>query len=156
MKESENMKYNFEREKSDYLTPHDVVFHILNKLKIDKFGIDVCCSKTNIPARHHYINGSKDGLKESWKSFDYAFCNPPFEECKKWVIKAYNEHLQGNKSVLLIPARTETKYWHEYILNQPNIEIEFLVKGIRFINAENNEKMGVFKNALAIVYLKGR
>lgn len=54
---------------------------------------------------------------------------------------------------MLIPARTETAYFHKYILNQPNVEIEFLKKGYKFLNS-NNEEMGIFKNALALVYFK--
>lgn len=56
---------------------------------------------------------------------------------------------------MLIPVRTETKYWHEYILFNPNVEIEWLRKGYSFLNPDDLKPMGVFKNALALVYFKG-
>ena len=55
---------------------------------------------------------------------------------------------------MLIPARTETAYWHEYILFNDKVQIEWLRKGYKFINRAG-EEMGVFKNALAIVYFEG-
>ena len=54
---------------------------------------------------------------------------------------------------MLIPVRTETKYWHDYILNNPRVTIEWLRKGYKFLN-KDNEEMGVFKNALALVYFE--
>ena len=62
---------------------------------------------------------------------------------------------------MLIPARTETKYWHDYILdpfggtNRNHVRVKFLRKGYRFINPDTGEKMGVYKNALALVYFEG-
>ena len=69
--------------------------------------------------------------------------------------------LNGKSTVLLIPARTETKYWQEYILNneqanKKDVHVYFLRKGYSFLNAQTNEPMGIFKNALAIVVFDGR
>lgn len=154
-------KYNFKQERSDYLTPPEIleeIFQELNLLGIytgEKFDCDVCCSQKNIPAHHHFINGEQDGLKESWHK-GWNYCNPEYKVCEKWVKKAYQEFQNGKSSVLLIPARTETKYWQEYILDcgyatKPNVYVRFLRKGYSFINPEDNSRMGVFKNALAIV-----
>ena len=57
--------------------------------------------------------------------------------------------------MLLIPVRTETAYWHDYILHNENVEITWLRKGYRFINPETKQPMGIFKNALAFVLFKG-
>ena len=57
------------------------------------------------------------------------YCNPPYgRELPKWVEKAYRESLDGATVVMLIPARPDTKYWHDII----------------------------FPHAAAICYLKGR
>ena len=56
---------------------------------------------------------------------------------------------------MLIPVRTKTKYWHDYILDKKNVKIKWLRKGYRFIDPDTGEYMGVYKNALAIVYFKG-
>ena len=62
------------------------------------------------------------------------FCNPPYgKEIPLWVEKAYREHEQhGITVVLLIPARTDTSYWHDYILHGKAAEIRFLRGRLRF------------------------
>lgn len=149
-------KYNFEFEKNDYKTPPELYNMALEHFKIKEFDLDTCCTVKNIPAKEHYIDGISDGLKEDWRGFNW--CNPPFNECQKWIKKAYTEFIEhGHKTAMLIPVRTETAYWHEYILNNPFMDISknivFLRKGYGFIN-EKNEQMGVFKNALAFVYFE--
>ena len=143
-----------------YLTPPILIHKALsilgayqNKLKADTFDLDVCCTNKNIPALDYYTYPEHDGLKENWRK--YNWCNPPFDQCQKWVTKAYSEQQKGNTSILLIPVRTETAYWHEYILFNPNVDIHWLRKGYRFVNPKTNEEMGVFKNALSLVLFKG-
>ena len=62
-----------------------------------------------------------------------AFVNPPYgREIGKWVEKSYKESLKPNtKVVMLIPARTDTKYFHEYIYNKA--EIRFIKGRLKFI-----------------------
>lgn len=145
-------KYNFEYKENDYKTPPILYQKALDRWNREQFNIDCCCSEKNIPALVHYINGVKNGLYFPW--VDYTWCNPPFNECKKWIEKAYNENKDnGVKIAMLIPVRTETKYWHNFILNNPNVTIEWLRKGYKFLDKDNNE-MGVFKNALALVYFE--
>lgn len=144
-------KYNYEYNENDYKTPPMLYQKALDKWNIPFFFLDVCCSEPNIPAMGRYINGIVDGLNANWLS--YNWCNPPFNECSKWIKKAYEEQQKGNKTAMLIPVRTETKYWHDYILHNPRVTIEWLRKGYRFLNKDNQE-MGVFKNALALVYFE--
>lgn len=164
MNSTEFKKYNFMQERSDYLTPPEMIQEIFQELNLlgiysgDKFDLDTCCSQKNIPACNHYIEGENDGLSLEWQQLNY--CNPPYKTCDKWVKKAFAEFQNGKISVLLIPARTETKYWQEYILKngfaiRENVYVRFLRKGLCFLNPETNEKMGVFKNALAIVIFDG-
>ena len=145
------MKYNFEFKENDYKTPPVLYQKALDRWRIDKFSLDTCCSDNNIPARWYCVDGVLDGLTENWAH--YSWCNPPYNECKKWIEKAYKENLKGYKVAMLIPVRTETKYWHDYILNNPRVTIEWLRKGYKFLN-KDNEEMGVFKNALALVYFE--
>lgn len=148
--ENNKTKYNYSYTENDYKTPPNLWQKALDKLKIEKFELDTCCSDENIPANKFYKNGICDGLNSPW--FNYSWCNPPFNECKKWIEKAYKENEKSNIAIaMLIPVRTETKYWHDYILNNPKVEIEFLRKGYKFLD-KNNSEMGIFKNALALVY----
>jgi len=147
------MKYNFEQKRNDYETPPEL---LIKGLKIagreQKFELDVCCSSKNVPAFNYYIEGEHNGLVEDWMSVNW--CNPPYNECPKWVKKAYDEQQKGHKTVMLIPVRTETAYYHNYILFNPKVEIHWLRKGYGFINPDTGESCGVFKNALALVYFK--
>lgn len=145
-------KYNFDWKENDYKTPQVIYQKALDRWEIKEFSLDTCCSDENIPAKKYFKNGQIDGLKNYWCS--KCWCNPPFNECKKWIEKAFmqNKHFK-TKVAMLIPARTETRYWHDYILNNDNVHIEFLRKGYKFLNRDN-EEMGVFKNALALVYFE--
>lgn len=145
------MKYNYTSKDNDYKTPPEIYEMALKHLGLEQFTLDACCSDNNIPALMHFNKGVYDGLTESWEP--YTWCNPPYNECEKWVKKAYKEVEEDNceVAILLLPARTETKYWHEYILNNPRCQIQFLKKGYKFLN-KDGEEMGIFKNPLALVY----
>ena len=145
------MKYNFEFKENDYKTPPVLYQKALDRWGVEEFILDTCCTDRNIPAQIYYRGGDIDGLDVLWT--DYSWCNPPYNECKKWIEKAYKENLQGCRIAMLIPVRTETKYWHDYILYNPRVTIEWLRKGYKFLN-KDNEEMGVFKNALALVYFE--
>lgn len=70
----------------------------------------------------------KDGLEEDWRPFRAAFVNPPYGRVlTDWVLKAVDErgHIDSGTIVLLLPARTDTAWWHDLIL--PNAhEIRFV------------------------------
>lgn len=144
------MKYNFEQKRNDYMSPPELVNMALAEFKRDFFDCDVCCSKENIPALHYYKERETDGLKMPWHNINW--CNPPFNECGKWIRQAYLEQQEGHATAMLLPVRTETKYWHDYILFNSNVKIHWLKKGPCFIHPDNLSKMDVFKNALALVY----
>lgn len=71
-----------------------------------------------------------DGLTTPWHARN--FVNPPFKETVKWVRKAIDELDEGRFSVLLIPARTNTKYWHSLIATRAS-EIYFITKSPGFV-----------------------
>ena len=66
-----------------------------------------------------------------------VFCNPPYgKEISKWVEKAYREgHKDNTLVVLLIPARTDTRYFHDYILHRA--EIRFVKGRLKFGDGKN-------------------
>lgn len=59
------------------------------------------------------VNPQFDGLAIEWGESN--FVNPPYNELAKWIKKAYEENQKGKKVVMLIPARTDTKAFHQYI-----------------------------------------
>lgn len=153
-------KYSYTKKDNTYLTPPSLIQRGLQILAQEKgqalatqFDCDVCCSNENIPAAYHFKYGINDGLHEDWKQ--YNWCNPPFDDCKRWVQKAYYEQQCGKTSILLIPVRTETAYWFDYILFNENVKIYWLRKGYRFLDPNTKQELGVFKNALALVLFRG-
>lgn len=100
-----------------------------------------------------YFTESENGLEQDWRGS--VFCNPPYgREISQWVKKAYSESLLNTNGVivLLIPARTDTRYWHDYIFNKAS-EIRFLKGRLKF------ELNGVSKQSApfpsAVVVYKG-
>ena len=78
-----------------------------------------------------------DGLSQSWDRGGAVFCNPPYgREIGKWVRKAFEESSGGYPIVLLIPARTDTSYFHDYIYGKA--EIRFIRGRLRFTDDEGN------------------
>jgi site-specific DNA-methyltransferase (adenine-specific) len=65
------------------------------------------------------------------------FVNPPYgRELKYWIKKGYEESLKGNKVVMLIASRTDTNYWHEYVMKAK--EIRFIKGRLKFGDAKNS------------------
>ena len=92
------------------------------------FDLDVCASKENAKCKKYY-NKDEDGLNRNWNKGVWKWMNPPYgREIGKWIAKASEERM----TVALIPARTDTKYFHDYIYNKPNVEIRFIKGRLKF------------------------
>jgi len=90
------------------------------------FTLDVCSSDGDQKCEK-YFNPEMDGLKQSWLGETF-FCNPEYNrEQIKWVKYGVEQKASG---VYLLPARTDTKLFHEWIV--PNCEIEFIKGRITF------------------------
>ena len=94
----------------DYETPMSI-FKVLD----DEFHftLDVAASAKNTKCKQ-YFTKEQNGLVQEWSGV--CWCNPPYGTAPKdWVIKAYNTALEGKATtVLLIPARTNADYFHDY------------------------------------------
>lgn len=76
-----------------------------------------------------------------------VFCNPPYgRELPKWVKKCYEESLKGNLVVMLIPARTDTRWFHDYIYHKA--EIRFIRGRLKF----NDGKQGAPFPSMVVIY----
>ena len=84
---------------------------------------------------HHkcdlYYTKEEDGLSKDWRGH-IVFCNPPYgREIGNWVKYAYEQSKERETTiVMLIPARTDTRYFHEYIYGKA--EIRFVKGRLRF------------------------
>lgn len=98
------------------------------------FTLDPCADDFNHKCEKYYTEVD-DGLSKDWGT-ETVFCNPPYgREIAKWVKKC-SEH--RGLAVMLIPARTDTKWFHEYIWMQDNVSVAFLPGRIKFEGAKNS------------------
>jgi len=99
------------------------------------FDLDVAASKRNAKCVEFYTAADNGLLKpwagKAWAKPTVCFCNPPYgPDLKKWIAKAYQESELGATVVCLVPARTDTIWFHSYALKAD--EIRFLRGRLRF------------------------
>jgi phage N-6-adenine-methyltransferase len=112
----------FNAKSVEYGTP-DSIYEPLNR----EFGftLDVASTHENAKCANHYTSAD-DGLKQEWSGV--CWMNPPYGRVmQKWVRKAHREYLRGCTVVALIPARTNTGWWHECVQD---------IATVRFIRGE--------------------
>lgn len=155
--DTSTLKCMFSSIKLDYSTPQGV-FDQLNKEF--NFNIDACANENNHKVST-YFNGD-DGLKKRWaKVFKYSpyypdeqevngrvFVNPPYgREIGKWLQKGWEEfyiHCNCDTIVFLIPSRTDTRWFHDYIMSTTEnsyrgaTEIRFVKGRLKFQGAINS------------------
>ena len=129
----QNIEVMFSSKSNDWSTPQDF-FDELNA----EFGftLDPCADEFNHKCNKYFTEGD-DGLLQDWGG-EIVFCNPPYGKAiKDWVRKAYIEGCKPNTTVvLLIPARTGTAYFHDYIYHEAK-EIRFIRGRLKFGNSKN-------------------
>ena len=101
------------------------------------FTLDPCATPENAKCAKYYTK-KEDGLKQDWGG-EVVFVNPPYgREIAKWVRKASEESKKPDTTVvMLIPARTDTTYFHDYIYKKVK-EIRFIRGRFKFGNAKNS------------------
>ena len=111
------------------------------------FTLDPCATPQNAKCKK-FFTPEVDGLKQSWAG-EVVFMNPPYgKEIGLWVKKAYEE--KEAMVVCLIPARTDTHWWHKYVMKAD--EIRFIKGRLKFGEAQYNAP---FPSAI-VVFKKGR
>lgn len=75
-----------------------------------------------------------DGLSVEWGDVNYV--NPPYNKIKDWIEKGYKEYQKGKTVVFLIPSRTDTRWWHDFIMKAT--EIRFIKGRLRFDGHKEN------------------
>lgn len=119
----------FSSNTSEWETPMDL-FNILDQEF--KFTLDPCSNNNNFKCKKHYTL-KENGLIQDWSS-DIVFMNPPYgRDIYNWVRKAYNSN---TTVVCLLPARTDTKWFHEFIYNKS--EIRFIKGRLKFGRSKNS------------------
>lgn len=108
------------------------------------FDVDVCATAQNTKCQI-FLGELIDGLMENWFESGYrtSWCNPPYSNLKKWISKNATESSKGMTCAMLIPARTDTKAWHQYIYDatkwkfRPGVQVRFLPGRIKFVGGKH-------------------
>ncbi|MDU0422519.1 DNA N-6-adenine-methyltransferase [Staphylococcus haemolyticus] len=127
------MSVHFSSKSNEWTTPQ----YLFDELNDEfNFTLDPCATDENAKCSK-YFTIEDDGLSKDWSN-DVVFMNPPYgREIKKWIKKAYEESLNGATVVCLIPARTDTTYWHDFIFDKAD-DIKFLKGRLKFGNSKNS------------------
>lgn len=119
-------------------TPQD----LFDKLNEEfHFDVDVCAIADNAKCEK-FFSPEQDGLRQEWGGV--LWCNPPYgRRIGEWVKKAF---LSKATTVMLLPARTDTKWFHDYIYNKA--EIRFLRGRLHF----NESKAGAPFPSMIVIF----
>lgn len=135
---------HFSSKRIDWETPPD----LFDELDAEfSFDLDVCALPENAKCAK-YFTPEDDGLDQEWTGT--CWMNPPYgREIKRWIKKASES---GVAVVCLLPARTDTAWFHDYILGRA--EIRFLRGRLRFVGATSSapfpSMVVVFKNEMKL------
>lgn len=126
------MNIHFSSQSNEWDTPQDF-YDELNKEF--NFTLDPATNGTNAKC-DRYFTPADNGLAQSWDK-EIVFCNPPYGRgLRHWVKKA--SETTGGVVVMLIPARTDTTYFHDYIYQKPGVTIRFIKGRLKFGGCKNS------------------
>ena len=127
------MDVHYSSKTNEWSTPQDFFDELDKEFN---FTLDPCSTSENAKCAK-YFTVEDDGLKQDWSN-DVVFMNPPYgREIKHWIKKAYEESLNGATVVCLIPSRTDTTYWHDYIFGKA-YDIRFVRGRLKFGGSKNS------------------
>jgi site-specific DNA-methyltransferase (adenine-specific) len=132
------MDVHFSSKSPEWETPAD----LFEKLNAEfNFTLDVCATGENAKCAL-YFTPAVDGLKQGWAG-QTCWMNPPYgREIGAWVAKAEEEAARGATVVCLLPARTDTRWFHRWIWDakrdrpRRGVKLRLLQGRLTFSNAE--------------------
>lgn len=118
------MSVHFSSASAEWATPADFFATVEKRFS---FNLDVCATAENTKC-DRFFSIEDDGLSQEW--WGCCWMNPPYgREIGKWMRKAYESALAGATVVCLVPARTDTAWWHDYAMMG---DIEFVRGRLKF------------------------
>lgn len=135
-----NLDVHFSSATDDWATPDAYFSEVV--ARFGSFDLDACASSSNAKASR-YFTKEDDGLRHNWTG--RVWMNPPYgRTIGSWMKKAYESSLNGALVVCLVPARTDTAWWHEYAMQG---EVEFIRGRLKFGKAKHSAP---FPSALVV------
>ena len=142
----------FSSNTDEWYTPQ-VFFEACEK-EVGGFDLDPCATHENRKAKN-FFTLEDDGLLKEW--FGKVFVNPPYSEINRakrngktiygWIEKCERERERCERIYLLIPSRTDTKAFHNFLYNKPGVDLRFIKWRFKFWGAKNSAP---FPSLLAI------
>lgn len=118
----------FSSKSEEWATPQDFFEQIDKEFH---FTLDACATDKNAKCKKYYTK-KQDGLSQEWTGT--VWCNPPYgRNIGDWIKKAYESKATV---VLLLPARTDTKWFHDYVLGKA--EVRFVKGRLKFGGCKNS------------------
>jgi phage N-6-adenine-methyltransferase len=140
-----NMNIHFSSKSNEWYTPRSIFRPLDEEFQ---FTLDPCCTKESAKCKKFYTI-EDDGLSKDW-SKETVFVNPPYGiEIKEWVKKSYESSMDGATVVMLIPARTDTSYWHDYIFGKAS-DIRFMRGRVKFEKQDGTTGDAPFPTAIIV------
>lgn len=145
-----NSALMFSKASDEWSTPQDFYDALDAEFS---FGIDAAATRDNRKCRGGYY-GLDDGgtfthpyfgdaLASPWGLHAAHWLNPPYSQCRAFIAKAAEERRNGVLTVALVPARTDTRWFHDHLWDadthqcRPGIELRFIRGRLKFGEAEN-------------------
>lgn len=130
-------------------TPHDFFDKVDDEFH---FTLDVCATPENAKCEKFYTE-QDDGLSKPWTGV--VWCNPPYGKgISRWILAANAARAAGNTVVMLLPARTDTRWFHDLVLGKA--EIRFVRGRLKFGGSNNSapfpSMVAVFRNGVPSVF----
>lgn len=125
---SENMNVHFSSKSNEWETPKNIFNHLNEEFNFD---LDAASTDQNNLCQDYYT-AEDDALSKDWSEYNSVWVNPPYGRMiGKFIKKGYEESLKGVTVVFLIPARVDTKWWHEFCSKG---EVKFIKGRLKFDN----------------------
>jgi site-specific DNA-methyltransferase (adenine-specific) len=110
------------------------------------FDIDVCATPHNAKCPRYWTK-AHDALTKDWGRLT-LWMNPPYgRQIGRWMQKAYEASLDGATVVCLVPARTDTAWWHDYAAKG---DVRFIRGRLKFVRDDGKSDSAPFPSAVVI------
>lgn len=112
------------------------------------FGLDACATPENAKCEKFFTK-EDGGLTQSWAGCGAVFVNPPYgRQIHQWIARVWQTARAGITVVMLLPARTDSRWWHDYIMRAS--EIRFIKGRLRFTDQDGNTGCAPFPSAVVV------
>ena len=122
----------FSSRSCEWETPQDLFDELDREFH---FTLDPCSTDDNAKCKKHYTK-EQDGLLQDWTG-ETVFCNPPYgRDIAAWCKKCYQHYTSGGTAVMLVHARTDTAWFHDWVYGKA--ELRFIKGRVKFGGSKYN------------------